>query len=148
MKTEEMVILIGVVGTLVLIMILVMWFVSTNNRRILRSFREAVRTNGTIVDIWIKRDNHSQGLYYEPYVISYSYYDGGSMREGSFESLNKKQVHKLKVNDRITVYYDRQEPNHAVTAMQMEWEKSMWWRILLAFAVILLPAVLIVCYTM
>lgn len=148
METEEIVILAGMIGTGVVIMVLLMWFVSTNNRRVQRKFKESAETNGTIVDIRIERDYHPEGQSYEPYVITYSYYDGKSMREKSFKTGNRKQVHKLKVNDRITVYYDRQKPDDAVTAVQMESEKSMWWKILLGLAVVILPAVIIVLCTM
>lgn len=153
MQTEEIVILVGVVGTGALIMVLLMWFASTYNQRILQGFKELVKTNGTIVDIWIERNDPSyteEGYSptYEPYVITYSYHDGRNMHEKSFKTGNRKQVHKLKVNDILVVYYDRQEPDNAVAAIQLEQEKSMWWKILLGFAVVILSAVIIVLCTM
>ena len=58
METEEIVILVGIIGTGVVIMVLLMWFVSTNNRRIRQRFGESAETSGTIVDIRIERDYH------------------------------------------------------------------------------------------
>lgn len=142
METEEIVILVGIIGTGVVIMVLLMWFVSTNNRRIRQRFGESAETSGTIVDIRIERDYHPERQSYEPYVITYSYYDGKSMHEKSFKTGNRKQVHKLKISDRLIVYYDRQKPDDAVAAVQIEWEKSMWWKILIGFAVIIIPAVI------
>lgn len=148
MRTVELVVLTSVVGTGVLIILLIMWFVSTHSRRILRGFREPAETVGTIVSITVERNYQPEGPASEPYVITYSYYDGNIMHERSFKSLAKKQVHKLQINDRIAVYYDRLKPDNAVTALQMEWEKPMWWRILLGFAVVILPAVIYMLYTM
>lgn len=148
MSTLESVVFISVVGTGVLIILLIMWFVSTRSRRILQGFREPAETVGTIVSIVVERDYQLEGPASEPYVITYSYYDGSTVHEKSFKSLAKKQVHKLQINDRIVVYYDRQKPDNAVTALQMEWEKPMWWRILLAFAVIIMPAVVYMFYIM
>lgn len=148
MSTLELVVLISVVGTGVLIILLIMWFVSTYSRRILRGFREPTETVGTIVSMTVERNYQPEGPASEPYVITYSYYDGSIVHEKSFKSLAKKQVHKLQINDRIVVYYDRQKPENAVTALQMEWEKPMWWRILLAFAVIIMPAVVYMFYFM
>lgn len=148
MSTVELVVLTSVVGTGVLSIVLIMWFVSTHNRRILRGFREPAETVGTIVSITVERNYQSEGPASEPYVITYSYYDGSIMHERSFKSLAKKQVHKLQINDRIVVYYDRLKPDNAVTALQIEWEKPMWWRILLAFALIIMPAVVYVLYIM
>lgn len=148
MKTEEMVILISFVGTGLLIMILLMWFMSTYYRRIWRSFREPAETNGTILDIWVERDRNVESQNFEPYIVTYSYYDGSSLHEKSFKTKDRKRVRKWKVNDKIVVYYDRQKPEEAVTAMQVESEKSNWWKILLGFVVIVLPAVIYVCRTM
>lgn len=148
MKTEEMVILISFVGMGLLIMILLMWFMSTYYRRIWRSFREPAETNGTILDIWVERDRNVETPSFEPYVVTYSYYDGSSLHEKSFKTNDRKRVRKWKVNDKIVVYYDRQKPEDAVTAMQVESEKSNWWKILLGFVVIVLPAVIYVCRTM
>ncbi|GEM_PF-3270270 len=148
LSTVELVVLTSVVGTGVLSIVLIMWFVSTHNRRILRGFREPAETVGTIVNIVVERNYQSEGSASEPYVITYSYYDGSIVHERSFKSLAKKQVHKLQINDRIVVYYDRQKPDNAVTALQIEWEKPMWWRILLAFALIIMPAVVYVFYIM
>jgi len=148
LKTEEMVIFIGVIGTGILIMVLIIWFVSTYHRRMRRAFREPAETSGTILDIHVKRDyvHHPEAPNYEPYVIIYSYYAGGCMHETSFECSNRKIVHPLKTGDRIVVYYDRQNPDNAVAKMQTEWEKSMWWKMLLGFAVIIIPAVIITYY--
>lgn len=143
MKTEEMVILISVVGPMLLIVVLLAWFLSTRNARIRRRFREPAETNGTIVDIWVERDHQPEGPHYEPYVVTYSYDDGSVLHEKRFATADRKQVPKWKVNDKIVVYYDRQKPEDAVTAMEVEAEKSMWWKVLLGFAVILLPAVII-----
>lgn len=148
MSILELVVLISVVGTGALIILLIMWFVSTYSRRILRGFREPVETVGTILSIVVERNYQPEGLASEPYVITYSYYDGSTVHEKSLQSFAKKQVHKLQINDRIVVYYDKWKPDNAVTVLQMEWEKPMWWKILLAFAVVIMPAVVYMFYIM
>lgn len=138
MGTEEMVLFVGVIGTMVLILVLIIWFVCTNNRRKLQGFGERVETTGTVLRIWKQTDYQPQGPHYEPWVIEYSYYDGSSLRQKSFESLNRKMVHKLQANDRIAVHFDRQNPDNAVTALQMETEKAMRWRLPLYFLIFFL----------
>lgn len=143
----EKAIVIGIVGTGVLITVLLMWFFSTYNQRIQRSFRESAETGGTILDISVKQDFHPDDGQPTIYVITYSYYDGRCLREKSFESSNRKKVNKIKVNDKIIVYFDRQNPDNAVTALQIEWEKSMWLYILIGVVVVIvLPVVIVMIF--
>lgn len=138
MKMEILIVILIVLAMLVVPLLLVGCFGSKNSRRKQQKFQEQAESSGTILRIWKETNYQSEGPYNEPWVIAYSYYAGGTLYEKRFESYNRKAVHGLQVNDRITVYYDRQNPDNAVTSVQMEQEKSVWKNMLIGFLLFIL----------
>lgn len=142
MKTYNVEVLIAILIVLVVLVVptllLIGWFGSKNSRKKQQKFREPAETSGTILRIWKETDYQPEGPYYEPWVIEYSYYAGSILHEKSFHSYNRKIVHGVQVNDKITVYYDRQNPDNAVTSVQMEQEKSIWKNMLIGFLIFIL----------
>lgn len=126
MKMEILIVILTVLVVLVIPLLLVGHFGSKYSQRKRQKFREPAESSGTILRIWKETNYQPEGPYNEPWVIEYSYYAGSILHENKFESYNRKVVHGLQVNDRITVYYDRQNPDNAVTSVQMEQEKSVW----------------------
>lgn len=144
MKTYNVEILIAIPIVLVVLvgpaLILIGCFGSKNSQRKRQKFRDPAESSGTILRIWKTTDYQPEGPYYEPWVVEYSYYAGGILYEKSFQTNNRKIAHSLQANDRITVYYDRQNPNNAVTSVQMEQEKSVWKNMLIGFLIFTLIA--------
>lgn len=144
MKTYNVEILIAIPIVLVVLvgpaLILIGCFGSKNSQRKRQKFRDPAESSGTVLRIWKTTDYQPEGPYYEPWVVEYSYYAGGILYEKSFQTNNRKIAHSLQANDRITVYYDRQNPNNAVTSVQMEQEKSVWKNMLIGFLIFTLIA--------
>ncbi len=140
MNEENMAILITILTVLALVvpLILIGVFASKNSRRKQQKFKEPAESSGTILKIWKTTDYQPEGPYYEPWVVEYSYYAGSILYEKSFQTNNRKIAHSLQANDKITVYYDRQNPNNAVTSVQMEQEKSVWKNMLIGFLIFIL----------
>lgn len=118
--------ILTVLAVLVIPLLLVGHFGSKNSKRKRQKFQEPAESSGTILCIWKETHYQPEGPYNEPWVIEYSYYADSILHENKFESYNRKVAHGLQVNDRITVYYDRQNPDNAVTSVQMEQEKQVW----------------------
>ena len=139
MKTYNVEILIAIPIVLVVLvgpaLLLIGCFGSKNSQRKRQKFRDPAESSGTILRIWKTTDNQPEGPYYEPWVVKYSYYAGGILYEKSFQTNNRKVAHSLQANDKITVYYDRQNPDNAVTSVQMEQEKSVWKNMLIGFLI-------------
>ncbi len=139
MKTYNVEILIAIPIVLVVLvgpaLILIGCFGSKNSQRKRQKFRDPAESSGTILRIWKTTDYQPEGPYYEPWVVKYSYYAGGILYEKSFQTNNRKVAHSLQANDKITVYYDRQNPDNAVTSVQMEQEKSVWKNMLIGFLI-------------
>lgn len=144
MKTYHVEVLIAIPIVLVVLvgpaLLLIGWFGSKNSQKKKQKFREPAETGGTVLRIWKETDYQPEGPYYEPWVIEYSYYADSILHKKSFKSNNRKIVHGMHVNDKITVYYDRQNPNNAVTSVQMEQEKSVWKNMLIGFLFFILIA--------
>lgn len=139
MKTYNVEILIAIPIVLVVLvgpaLLLIGCFGSKNSQRKRQKFRDPAESSGTILRIWKTTDYQPEGPYYEPWVVKYSYYAGGILYEKSFQTNNRKVAHSLQANDKITVYYDRQNPDNAVTSVQMEQEKSVWKNMLIGFLI-------------
>ncbi len=139
MKTYNVEILIAIPIVLVVLVVpallLIGCFGSKNSQRKRQKFRDPAESSGTILRIWKTTDYQPEGPYYEPWVVKYSYYAGGILYEKSFQTNNRKVAHSLQANDKITVYYDRQNPDNAVTSVQMEQEKSVWKNMLIGFLI-------------
>ena len=139
MKTYNVEILIAIPIVLVVLVVpallLIGCFGSKNSQRKRQKFRDPAESSGTILRIWKTTDYQPEGPYYEPWVVEYSYYAGGILYKKNFQTNNRKVAHSLQANDKITVYYDRQNPDNAVTSVQMEQEKSLWKNMLIVFLI-------------
>ncbi len=139
MKTYNVEILIAIPIVLVVLvgpaLLLIGCFGSKNSQRKRQKFRDPAESSGTILRIWKTTDYQPEGPYYEPWVVKYSYYAGGILYKKNFQTNNRKVAHSLQANDKITVYYDRQNPDNAVTSVQMEQEKSVWKNMLIGFLI-------------
>lgn len=146
---DELVIAVSVIGTIVLAIILVILFACRYNSRAFRRFREPMETNGTVEDIRRRESTYSADYTSEPYIITYSYFDGyGNRHNKSFLLRRRLSTINMKTGDRMIVHYDRQNPDDAVTEFQLNVEKSLWWKSLLVLAAIILLAVIIDMYVM
>lgn len=113
-------------------------YASTKSRREYNRIKNMAESEGIITEI----EFHSAHLHTEGdhdyYNVSYSFTDiQGKPHEKKF-SINKRKRNKddLKEGDKITVYYDIDDPNKCVTDYKLKADKNQWWQALIVIAVI------------
>lgn len=77
------------------------------------------------------------------YIVTYSYTDNtGQRRTASFQW--SKNIGKA--GDKIALHYDSQDPQDSIADCQLKYGKNLWWKVLIALAVILVPSIFIAFY--
>lgn len=122
-------------------------FICTYHTKIYKRFKNPVKTTG-IID----KTEHDpgppvaiDGSYTPPghYIITYSYTDNMGMRHtASFQW----QRNIGKAGDKIALHYDSQDPQSSIADCQLKYGKNLWWKVLIALAVIFVPSFLIAFY--
>lgn len=117
-------------------------FVCTYHTGIYKSFKKPVKTMGVIGEVRVvSGESHGDESTRGYYVITYSYTDnGGVQRTNTF----KWQQNVGNTGDKIALHCDSQNPQNSIADCQLKYGKNLWWKVLIALAAIILPAVIIV----
>ncbi|MCM1165334.1 MAG: hypothetical protein NC299_12180 [Lachnospiraceae bacterium] len=125
-------------GLMLIVFIGVIIFVCTYHTGIYKGFKKPVKTMGLIDEAQYIRDSNDGEGYY---LITYSYTDNVGLRHtGTFKWLQNAG----RTGDKIAVHYDSQNPEKSIADCQLKYGKSLWWKVLIALAVIIVPAVVVV----
>lgn len=124
-----------IIGLIMFVMIIVLIiFACTKSRREYGRIKNPAEAEGTVTDIKFISSNHVRG--YEYYVISYSFTDScGKLYEKNFKNQYSDNFNK---GDKITVYYDINNPDKCVTDYKLKADKNRWWQALIIAAVIII----------
>lgn len=127
-------------GLLLIALIGVIVFVCTYHTGIYKSFKKPVKTMGLIDEAQYIRDSNDGEGYY---LITYSYTDNVGLRHtGTFKWLQNAG----RTGDKIAVHYDSQDPEKSIADCELKYGKNLWWKVLIALAVIIVPAVFLAGY--
>ncbi|MDE6788552.1 MAG: hypothetical protein K2J47_04440, partial [Ruminococcus sp.] len=106
--------------------------VCTKNQRDYRHIKNKAEADGIITHIRFIEANQADD--YEYYDINYSFTDiYGIPYNKNFKS---QRLKSLKEGDKISVYYDIDNPNKCVTDYKLKADKNLWWQALLITSII------------
>lgn len=135
---------IGVLALILFIGIII--FICTYHTRIYKHLKKPVKVTGIIDKTeYVRGSNDYSGGYEVPdyYIVTYSYTDNtGQRRTASFQWL--KNIGKA--GDKIALHYDSQDPQDSIADCQLKYGKNLWWKVLIALAVIFVPSFFIAFY--
>ncbi len=115
-------------------------FVCTYHTGVFKSFRKPVKTMGVIEETqYIDDPDEGENFY----LITYSFTDNAGIR---YSVTFRWQQNVGRDGDKITVHYDSQNPEKSIADCQLKYGKSLWWKVPVIFAVLIVPAVFIVIY--
>lgn len=147
MKDQLMLAVSISIGVLMLILFIgIIIFICTYHTGIYKRFKKPVKTTGIIDKTEYDRgyEGYSEG--YEPpghYIITYSYTDNTGVRHtASF----KWSRNIGKAGDKIALHYDSQNPQSSIADCQLKYGKNLWWKVLIALAIIFVPSIFIAFY--
>lgn len=148
MEREKLAVIIGISGTVLFLAVLtaVIIYICTYHSRIYKSLKKPVKTMGEILgEEWVRGyDTYSEG--YQPsghYIVTVAFTDNaGQPRTVSFQY--GKSVGNA--GDRIALHYDSTDPQKFIADCQLKYGKSLWWKVLIALAVLFVPAIIIAFY--
>ncbi len=135
------------IGALMLIIFIgIIIFICTYHTRIYKRFKKPVKTMGIIDKTeYVRGGNDYNGGYETPdyYIVTYSYTDStGQRRTASFQW----QRNIGKAGNKIALHYDSQNPQDSIADCQLKYGKNLWWKVLIALAIILVPSIFIAIY--
>lgn len=127
-------------GMALLVLIGVIIYVCTYHSGIYKSFRNPVKTTGVIVEArYIDVPDDGENFY----LITYSFTDSAGVRH----SATFKWLRNIgRDGDKITVHYDSQNPEKSIADCQLKYGKSLWWKVPVILAVLIVPAIFIAFY--
>lgn len=140
---EHNIVIIAVISIPVMLVaiISIVLFAATKSKREYKRIKKLSETQGTITDIKFISSIHSLEGSAEYYVISYSFIDNyGKMYRKSFKN---GHLDGFKEGDKITVYYDLNDPNKCVTDYKLKSDKNKWWQYLIITAIIIIVPLVI-----
>ncbi len=121
--------------------IAIVLFSCTKSRREYKRIKNISEAEGTIIDIKFVGSLHDLESSYEYYVISYSFTDScGKIYSKSFKN---QRLDNFKEGDKITVYYDMDNPDKCVTDYKLKADKNKWWQALIITAIIIVVPLVI-----
>ncbi|MCM1529917.1 MAG: DUF3592 domain-containing protein [Alistipes sp.] len=125
---------IAVVLVMLIAVFFIIIFACTKSRREYGRIKNREEAEGTITNIeYHDFDLHTESREY--YIVHYSFTDiCGKTHNKQFQEY---RTDKLNVGDKITVYYDVDDPNKCVTAYKLKTDKNLWWKASLIAAVII-----------
>lgn len=133
---EHYIVISAIIGVFIIFatIIVVIIFACTKSRREYGRIKNMAESEGTITGIKFIEPHPDGG--YEHYVISYSFTDiYGKSYSKSFEN---QRLNGFKKGDKITVYYDVDNPNKCVTDYKLKADKNKWWQALIIAAIIII----------
>ncbi len=135
------------IGVLMLILFIgIIIFICTYHTKIYKRFKKPVKVMGIIDKTeYVRGSDDYSGGYEVPdyYIVTYSYTDNwGQRRTASFQW----QRNIGKAGDKIALHYDSQNPQDSIADCQLKYGKNLWWKVLIALAVILVPSIFIAFY--
>ncbi len=115
-------------------------FVCTYHTGVYKRFKKPVKTMGVIEETqYIDVPDEGENFY----LITYSFTDSaGTRRSVTF----RWQQNVGGAGDKIAVHYDSQDPEKSIVDCQLKYGKSLWRKVLVILAVLIVPAVFIVIY--
>lgn len=123
------------------VIIAIVLFSCTKSRREYKRIKNISEAEGTIIDIKFVGSLHDLESSYEYYVISYSFTDScGKIYSKSFKN---QRLDNFKEGDKITVYYDMDNPDKCVTDYKLKADKNKWWQALIITAIIIVVPLVI-----
>ncbi|MBQ8349844.1 MAG: DUF3592 domain-containing protein [Ruminococcus sp.] len=140
---EHYVEIIAVISILLMLaaIIAIVLFSCTKSRREYKRIKNISEAEGTIIDIKFVGSLHDLESSYEYYVISYSFTDScGKIYSKSFKN---QRLDNFKEGDKITVYYDMDNPDKCVTDYKLKADKNKWWQALIITAIIIVVPLVI-----
>ncbi len=121
--------------------IAIVLFSCTKSRREYKRIKNISEAEGTIIDIKFVGSLHDLESSYEYYFISYSFTDScGKIYSKSFKN---QRLDNFKEGDKITVYYDMDNPDKCVTDYKLKADKNKWWQALIITAIIIVVPLVI-----
>ena len=136
------------IGALILILFIgIIIFICTYHTKIYKRFKKPVKTMGIIDDTEYVSPPPAaiDGSYTPPghYTVTYSYTDNmGQRHTASFQW----QRNIGKAGDKIAVHYDSQNPQDSIADCQLKYGKNLWWKVLIALAIIFVPSIFIAIF--
>ncbi len=129
---------LGTFGVILLVSLIV--FVCTYHTGVYKSFRKPVKTMGVIegteyIDVPDEGENF--------YLITYSFTDNAGI---GYSATFRWQRNVGGAGDKIAVHYDSRDPRKSIADCQLRYGRSLWWKVLIILAVLIVPAVFIVIY--
>lgn len=140
---EHYIVIIAIISLPVMLaaIISIVLLTTTKSKREYRRIKNLSESEGTITDIKFSESTEIEGPCYEYYVISYSFIDScGKMYRKSFKNTH---LDGFKEGDKITVYYDANDPDKCVTDYKLKADKNTWWQALIITAIIIIVPVVI-----
>lgn len=139
--------IIASIGALTLILFIgIIIFICTYHTNIYKRFKKPVKVMGIIDKTEYVRGSYDySGGYQVPdyYIVTYSYTDNaGQRRTASFQW----QKNIGKAGDKIALHYDSQNPQDSIADCQLKYGKNLWWKVLIALAIIFIPSIFIAFY--
>lgn len=135
---------IGVLGLILFVGIII--FICTYHARIYKRLKKPVKVTGIIDKTeYVRGSNDYSGGYEAPdyYIVTYSYTDNaGQRRTASFQW--SKNIGKA--GDKIVLHYDSQDPQRCIADCQLKYGKNLWWKVLIALAILFIPSIFIALY--
>lgn len=139
-KTYIVVICLAIFAVLVLGMCILLYYLCSRAGKKYKAFKDPVETWGEVTDIDIENRYDTSDVQ-KPFIITYSYSDDfGNSHLKSFKATR----HPFRVGDKIAVHYDMYDPGNSMTDFELKCGRSLWWKVLLALAIMIIPAVIAV----
>jgi len=140
-------VIIASIGALMLVLFIgIVIFICTYHKGIYKRFKKPVKVTGIIDNTeYIRGSNDYSGGYEVPdyYIVTYSYTDNtGQRHTASFQW--SKNIGKA--GEKIALHYDSQNPQDSIADCQLKYGKNLWWKVLIALAIIFVPSIIIAFY--
>lgn len=116
--------------------IVIIIFSCTKSRREYRRIKNISEAEGIVTNIKFISSIHGRESSYEYYDISYSFTD--IYGKIYYKNFLNHHLDGFKEGDKITVYYDMDNPDKCVTDYKLKADKNKWWQALIIAAVIII----------
>lgn len=128
---------IAAVALIVIAVIALIVFALTRHSTFYKNFKKPVKTMGVVDDVeYVSSPHHEE----DHYIIRYSYADNsGTRRTAQF--IWQRRIYEA--GDKIALHFDSQSPDNSIADCQLNYGKSVWWKVVLILAAIFIPAAVI-----